>query len=44
MRLLEGLRLRVKNFDFARCGITVRDSKGGRVETQLGNPSAGRRV
>jgi integron integrase len=30
MRLLEGLRLRVKDVDFARREITVRDGKGGR--------------
>ena len=28
MRLLEGLRLRVKDVDFERCQITVRDTKG----------------
>ena len=30
MRLLEGLRLRVKDVDFERREITVRDGKGGR--------------
>lgn len=30
MRLLEGLRLRVKDVDFGRREITVRDGKGGR--------------
>lgn len=30
MRLLEGLRLRVKDLDFARMAITVRDGKGGK--------------
>jgi integron integrase len=30
MRLLEGLRLRVKDMDFERREITVRDGKGGR--------------
>lgn len=30
MRLLEGLRLRVKDVDFARSEITVRDGKGGK--------------
>src|SRR3989442_9410670 len=29
MRLLEGLRLRVKDLDFARGQIVVRDGKGG---------------
>lgn len=30
MRLMEGVRLRVKDVDFERCEITVRDGKGGR--------------
>ncbi|MDH5821801.1 integron integrase [Luteimonas sp. RD2P54] len=30
MRLMEGLRLRVKDLDFARNEITVRDGKGGK--------------
>jgi integron integrase len=30
MRLLEGLRLRVKDLDFTRCEITVRNGKGGK--------------
>ena len=30
MRLMEGLRLRVKDVDFDRCEITVRDGKGGK--------------
>ena len=30
MRLLEGLRLRVKDVDFERSEITVRDGKGAR--------------
>jgi integrase len=30
LRLLEGLRLRVKDLDFERYEITVRDGKGGR--------------
>ena len=30
MRLLEGLRLRVKDVEFERCEIAVRDGKGGR--------------
>jgi site-specific recombinase XerD len=34
MRLLEGLRLRVKDVDFERREITVRDGKGGRDLTE----------
>ena len=30
LRLREGLRLRVKDIDFARCEITVRDGKGAK--------------
>ena len=30
MRLMESLRLRVKDVDFLRCEITVRDGKGGK--------------
>ncbi len=30
MRLMEGLRLRVKDIDFARNDITIRDGKGGK--------------
>lgn len=30
MRLMEALRLRVKDVDFDRCDITVRDGKGGK--------------
>ena len=33
MRLMECLRLRVKDIDFARHEITVREGKGGKVET-----------
>jgi len=29
LRLMEGLRLRVKDIDFQRCELTVRDTKGG---------------
>jgi len=30
LRLMEGLRLRVKDIDFQRCELTLRDTKGGR--------------
>jgi integrase len=30
LRLMEGLRLRVKDIDFERSELTVRDSRGGR--------------
>lgn len=35
LRLMEGLRLRVKDLDFARNEITVRDGKGGRDRRTL---------
>lgn len=35
MRLMECLRLRVKDVDFARCEITVRDGKGGKDRRTL---------
>lgn len=30
MRLMEGLRLRIKDIDFERCEVTVREGKGGK--------------
>ena len=35
MRLLEGLRLRIKDVDFARNAIVVRDGKGGKDRTTV---------
>ncbi len=35
MRLMECIRLRVKDLDFARCEITVRDGKGGKDRRTL---------
>ena len=35
MRLMECLRLRVKDVDFARCEITIRDGKGGKDRRTL---------
>lgn len=35
MRLLEGLRLRVKDVDFVRGEIVIRDAKGGKVRVTM---------
>ena len=43
LRLMEALRLRVKDLDFERCELTVRDGKGGKdrrtlLPSRLGDP------
>jgi integron integrase len=43
LRLMEALRLRVKDLDFERCELTVRDGKGGKdrrtlLPSRLGEP------